>query len=109
MTIVDKSEAIIGGTLAEPNEFPYQVSLNRDGHHICSGAIINSVEIFTAAHCVNTTKPPYTELVVRTGSIDHNAGEVHAVKDIIIYSRFSLNNDSEKWQYDFAVIKVSRI
>jgi secreted trypsin-like serine protease len=43
---------IVGGQPAVKNEFPYQVSIQRNGRHICGGAIVTETAILTAAHCI---------------------------------------------------------
>lgn len=48
---------IVGGTKAEPGEFPFQVRLNirsRRGSSLCGGVIIDQRHILTAAHCMTT-------------------------------------------------------
>lgn len=48
---------IVGGTKADPGEFPYQVRLNirsRRGSSLCGGVIIDQRHILTAAHCMTT-------------------------------------------------------
>jgi len=54
------SSRIIGGRIAEKNEFPWQVSLQlmESGvkTHICGGSIISDSWIITAAHCVKKKK-----------------------------------------------------
>lgn len=48
---------IIGGSLAIPGQFPYQVALiipvNDSYTQICGGSIISADWILTAAHCVH--------------------------------------------------------
>lgn len=51
------SNRIVGGSKAEPGEFPYQVRLNirsRRGSSLCGGVIMDKRHILTAAHCVTT-------------------------------------------------------
>lgn len=48
---------IVGGSKAEPGEFPFQVRLNirsRRGSSLCGGVIIDQRHILTAAHCMTT-------------------------------------------------------
>lgn len=44
---------IVGGSDAEPGQFPHIVSLRWAylGSHFCGGAIVSSVYILSAAHC----------------------------------------------------------
>lgn len=43
---------IVGGVDAVEGQFPHQISLRRNGSHICGGSIISRNYILTAAHCV---------------------------------------------------------
>lgn len=48
---------IVGGSKADPGEFPFQVRLNirsLRGSSLCGGVIIDKRHILTAAHCVTT-------------------------------------------------------
>uniref|UniRef100_A0AAR2K822 Zgc:165423 n=1 Tax=Pygocentrus nattereri TaxID=42514 RepID=A0AAR2K822_PYGNA len=43
---------IVGGQDASPGSWPWQVSLKNNDGHFCSGSLINSNWVLTAAHCL---------------------------------------------------------
>uniref|UniRef100_A0A8C6U168 Transmembrane serine protease 3a n=1 Tax=Neogobius melanostomus TaxID=47308 RepID=A0A8C6U168_9GOBI len=45
------SSRIVGGNMSRPGQFPWQVSLQIRGEHMCGGSIITSQWVLTAAHC----------------------------------------------------------
>ncbi|KAF5902383.1 transmembrane protease serine 2-like, partial [Clarias magur] len=50
---------IVGGTVVSTaGRWPWQVSLQISGHHMCGGSIITPSWIVTAAHCVQTYSSP---------------------------------------------------
>lgn len=63
-TYADEPEAIVGGNNAMGGQFPYQISLQYYGQHICGGSIISSTQILTAAHCVEDVS--FLNRLVRT-------------------------------------------
>lgn len=47
---------VVGGDTATPHQFPWQVSLQRSGKHLCGGSILNDKWVLTAAHCISGTE-----------------------------------------------------
>nr|AEI58579.1 serine protease [Eupolyphaga sinensis] len=43
---------IVGGSTTTIQNYPYQVSLQYGGSHICGGSIISANYVLTAAHCI---------------------------------------------------------
>ncbi|XP_015117639.1 chymotrypsin-2 isoform X1 [Diachasma alloeum] len=93
---------------AAPGEFPYVVSLRRNGVHFCGGAIIGSKHVLTAAHCfVGRVDPPYTAgLTVATGALKRqDDGDLYLAKKVVPHSGFSRGPDT-RWKHDIAVITI---
>ncbi|GAB1606624.1 venom protease-like [Argonauta hians] len=59
---------IVGGTTAEPCEFPWMAFI-RIENIICGGSLIDNKHILTAAHCVHYKQPE--EIVVSLGTNDN--------------------------------------
>ncbi|MBZ3871796.1 Transmembrane protease serine 11A, partial [Sciurus carolinensis] len=51
-------ERIIGGTLAEEGDWPWQVSLQLNNVHHCGGILISNTWILSAAHCFRSYSNP---------------------------------------------------
>ncbi|XP_063247871.1 serine protease 55-like [Prinia subflava] len=83
------------GTDVQPGEFPWLVSIQSHGKHICGGTIISALWILTAAHCFAEQLPP--DLTVAVGGVDLNLPlEEHSPDSLILHEEFnrtSLQND----------------
>jgi trypsin len=60
-------EPIVGGTTAAQGDFPFIISLQKNGGHYCGGSLLNGNTVLTAAHCVvGSSASPFK---VRAGSL----------------------------------------
>ena len=65
---------LVGGTVAIPYSWPWQIVLNKNNSLFCGGSIAASRWIFTAAHCVtdrNGSVIPPELYMVQTGVFNY--------------------------------------
>lgn len=85
---------IIGGQVAAPGEFPFQVALVATGTRslFCAGVFIARNWILTAAHCVDDGVDP-DSIEVLAGTHDlANGGEALRVAGIVVHPGFSADS-----------------
>lgn len=93
---------IVGGTNAKEGEFPWMVSLQRNGFfgrsHFCAGSIANERNIITAAHCIEELHPIGVWAVAGEYRLDLDSGfeqELRAANFVLHeqYDPVQLKND----------------
>merc|ERR1711893_42083 len=95
-----------GGWESRKNEFPWQVSLQWFGSHICGGSVVDSRHVITAAHCVENDAPSRLSVVVG----DHRRNQPGSYKktvDVIAnnwHHRYDLTGNIEN---DIAVLTLA--
>ncbi|NXU56745.1 PRS55 protease, partial [Turnix velox] len=83
------------GKYTMTEEFPWHVSIQSKGKHICGGTIISALWILTVAHCFSEEVPP--DLTVVVGGTGPNLPlEEHESDSLILHEDFdvmSMEND----------------
>ncbi|XP_048793411.1 LOW QUALITY PROTEIN: serine protease 55-like [Lagopus muta] len=93
---------ITGGRYAKAGEFPWQVSIQSNGKHICGGSIISALWILTAAHCFADEVPPDIKIVM--GAVDLDLPlEVREPSKLILHEDF----DRITLKHDIALIMLN--
>ncbi|XP_040092700.1 ovochymase-1-like [Oryx dammah] len=100
------SRRIAGRVEACPHCWPWQVGLRFLGNHQCGGAIINSIWILTAAHCVQSKNNPLFWTIVagdHDRTLKESTEQVRRAKHIVIHEDF----DTVSYDSDIALIQLS--
>ncbi|XP_003798117.1 transmembrane protease serine 3 isoform X1 [Otolemur garnettii] len=91
------SSRIVGGNESVLSQWPWQVSLQFQGYHLCGGSVITPQWIVTAAHCVyDLYLPKSWTIQVGLVSLLDSPAPSHLVEKIIYHSKYKpkrLGND----------------
>lgn len=103
----NEAPKIVGGVMADPGEFPWQVSLvvswiaDPARGHFCGGSIYDSRWIVTAAHCLDNLNPFDINVVAGTNVLSTGAPRFNVVRTIMHKSYDAATNDN-----DIALLEV---
>ncbi|XP_004842498.2 transmembrane protease serine 3 [Heterocephalus glaber] len=91
------SPRIVGGNASSPAQWPWQVSLQFQGYHLCGGSVITPQWIITAAHCVyDLYLPKSWDIQAGLVSLLDSPAPSHLVEKIVYHSKYKpkrLGND----------------
>jgi hypothetical protein len=95
---------IVGGVAAQQGEFPFIVSMQRSGSHICGGSLLNANTVLTAAHCAEGQSAG--NIKVRAGSLVSDSNSSFSIYDsgiqpvhIQINWKLTVRTEQELWRY----------
>lgn len=101
---------IIGGSLSEPNEFNFTVSIQRRGLigfiHRCGGVIYDANWVVTAATCIEAGENLLDwRVVAGEYEFDHTSGfeQIRGIVRLVDSERF----DADSFENDIAMLKMS--
>ncbi|CAG9763922.1 unnamed protein product [Ceutorhynchus assimilis] len=94
-----RSTKIVGGTSVDVINYPYQVSMQYQGRHICGGSILTTKYVITAAHCTDKISP--SQLTFLAGSSIRSRGQLVKAKTIRQHPKFNVID------YDVSVAEVA--
>ncbi|XP_026884421.2 transmembrane protease serine 13b isoform X1 [Electrophorus electricus] len=99
---------IIGGTVAEQGQWPWQTSLHFQGWHTCGGSLVAQDFVVTAAHCFPkdsaSAQLPSNWLVYLGTVSQYMLPEPLYVAQIIVHEEYNPKTSD----YDIALLKLSR-
>ncbi|KAM0337993.1 hypothetical protein ACHAPU_011470 [Fusarium lateritium] len=91
---------IVGGTSASAGDFPFIVSISRNGGPWCGGALLNANTVLTAAHCVSGYAQ--SGFQIRAGSLSRTSGgRTSTLSSVKVHPSYSGNNN------DVAILKLT--
>ncbi|VTJ71993.1 Hypothetical predicted protein [Marmota monax] len=98
------SPRIVGGNVSSPAQWPWQVSLQFQGYHLCGGSVITPLWIVTAAHCVyDLYLPKSWTIQVGLVSLLDSPEPSHLVEKIIYHSKYK----PKRLGHDIALMKLA--
>ena len=102
---VRRTTRVVGGNITDVFEFPWVVSMSRQGRYHCGGSLITKNHVLTAAHCFDKAKKSNTR-TIRAGSseLNNNYTEI-AIKKIYIPNEYYYYLSQMKF-YDIDLLEV---
>ncbi|XP_006201498.1 prostasin isoform X1 [Vicugna pacos] len=97
---------VAGGSNASPGQWPWQVSINHDGIHVCGGSLVSEQWVLSAAHCFpRDYHKDHYEVKLGAHELDYynSQAEVRTVAQVISHPSY-LQEGSEG---DIALLQLS--
>nr|XP_043879145.1 elastase-1-like [Solea senegalensis] len=105
----DSLERVVGGEVARPNSWPWQISLQyKSGssyYHTCGGTLIERDWVMTAAHCVDRSRTWRVVIGEHELYSDDGREQIKSVSNVYIHPRWNSNNVAGG--FDIALLRLS--
>jgi integrin beta 3 len=98
------SREIVGGSVATPGDWPFQVQLRYNGGHWCGGSVLDERFVLTAAHCVQGRST--SSLSLRYGVHDRNNPGTHVLTRGVANIHVHPSYNSATFDNDVAVLEA---
>uniref|UniRef100_A0A8C2ZB62 pancreatic elastase n=1 Tax=Cyclopterus lumpus TaxID=8103 RepID=A0A8C2ZB62_CYCLU len=102
-------ERVVGGQVARPNSWPWQISLQfKSGsnfYHTCGGSLIRRGWVMTAAHCVDRSRTWRVVLGDHNINTQEGREQYMSVSRVHIHPNWNSNNVAGGW--DIALLRLS--
>ncbi|XP_030634121.1 elastase-1-like [Chanos chanos] len=102
-------ERVVGGEIARPNSWPWQISLQyKSGsnyYHTCGGSLIRKQWVMTAAHCVDSRRT--WRVVLGDHNISAHEGKEQYTRVSHVYIHPNWNSNRISSGYDIALLRLS--
>ncbi|OXU29928.1 hypothetical protein TSAR_004391 [Trichomalopsis sarcophagae] len=95
---------VVGGSDAPDGKYPYQVSLQAYGMHLCGGSILNKRWILTAAHCLIYIEAESIEVHAGTNKLFGGNDHVYQADYITSHKEFSMKS----LNHDIGLVRVNK-
>ncbi|KAK7486353.1 hypothetical protein BaRGS_00022401 [Batillaria attramentaria] len=100
---------IVNGEIATPHDYPWQLSLQRNGGHICGAVLISNRFAITAAHCVSQSY--LTQYRIQCGAhniqVPESTRQGVSLERITIHPQYNPNGQRPAFPNDIAVLKLA--
>jgi secreted trypsin-like serine protease len=94
--------SIVGGTPADPAQWPSAVAIFRKGHLHCTGSVIGPTKVLTAGHCVDGFNLANFQVIVGRPDLRNPAGQTIPVASGRVHPDFE-----QTGLHDVAVVNLA--